>query len=298
MPRRHLVLALLVVLVWGVNFVIIDVGLDSFPPLLFAALRFTLMAFPAVFFVGRPGVPWRWVIGVGAFIGAGQFGLLFVAMDEGLPAGLASLVVQLQVVFTVGLAVAFLGERPRRAQLLGAAVALGGIALIAADRAGSVPLGAVALAIGGAACWGAGNICTRVAQAPDPIALLVWSSLVAPLPLAALSLAFDGTHAMGQAFVHLDVSGVLALLYVVVLSTAFGYGVWTWLLREHPASQVAPFTLLVPVVGIAAAWIAQNEVPSVLELVGAAIVLAGLGMTTGVVRLPRRRATALVPVER
>jgi len=289
MPRRHVLLAIAVTIVWGVNFVVIHAGLGDFPPLLFAALRFTLMAFPAVLLVGRPNVPWRWVIGVGAFIGAGQFGLLFVAMDQGMPAGLASLVVQLQAVFTIGLAVLFLRERPRPGQLLGAAVAFGGIAIIAAGRAEGVPLLAVALCIGSAACWGAGNICTRQAQANDPIALLVWSSLVPPIPLLALSLTFEGSTAIGDAFAHVTLGGVAALLYVVVLSTAFGYGVWTFLMRHHPASQVAPFTLLVPVFGIAAAWLALDEVPNVWEVVGAVVVLAGLALTTRALTVDRRR---------
>lgn len=280
MPRRHVALAVAVAVVWGVNFVVIHEGLGDFPPLLFAALRFTLMAFPAILVVGRPNVPWRWVLGVGAFIGAGQFGLLFVAMDRGMPAGLASLVLQLQAVFTIALAVVFLGERPRRAQLLGAAVAFGGIAIIAAGRAEGVPLLAVALCIGSAASWGAGNICTRQARAPDPIALLVWSSLVPPIPLAALSLSVEGPTEIADAFAHVTLGGIGALLYVVVLATAFGFGSWTYLMRHHPASQVAPFTLLVPVFGIAAAWVALDEVPTVLEVVGAVVVLGGLALTT------------------
>jgi O-acetylserine/cysteine efflux transporter len=280
MPRRHVALAVAVAVVWGVNFVVIHEGLGDFPPLLFAALRFTLMAFPAVLFVRRPDVPWRWVVGVGAFIGAGQFGLLFVAMDQGMPAGLASLVVQLQAVFTIALAVVFLGERPRPAQLVGAAVAFGGIAIIAAGRAEGVPLLAVALCVASAASWGAGNICTRQARASDPIALLVWSSLVAPIPLLTLSLGFEGPAEIGDAFAHVTLGGIGALLYVVLLATAFGFGSWTYLMRHHPASQVAPFTLLVPVAGIAAAWIALDEVPTVAECAGAVVVLAGLALTT------------------
>jgi len=285
MPRRHVALAVAVTVVWGVNFVVIHEGLGDFPPLLFAALRFTLMAFPAVLFVRRPDTPWRWVVGVGAFIGAGQFGLLFVAMDQGMPAGLASLVVQLQAVFTIALAVVFLGERPRPAQLAGAAVAFGGIAIIAAGRAEGVPLVAVALSIASAASWGAGNICTRQARASDPIALLVWSSLVAPIPLLALSLGFEGPAEIGHAFAHVTLGGIGALLYVVLLATAFGFGSWTFLMRHHPASQVAPFTLLVPVAGIAAAWIALDEVPTAAEWAGAVVVLAGLALTTRALRV-------------
>jgi O-acetylserine/cysteine efflux transporter len=296
-PTRHVLLAVAVATVWGINFVVIDVGLDSFPPLLFAALRFTLVAFPAVFLVRRPPVPVRWVIGVGTFMSAGQFGLLFVAIHSGMPAGLASVVLPTQTVFTIALAVVFLGERPGRAQLAGAAVAVGGVALIAAGRARGVPIGALLLCVGAAASWGVGNICNRRAQAPDALGLLVWSSLVPPLPLLALSLAFEGPHEIGAAFATLRPGGVLALLYVVIVSTGFGFGVWTWLLRRHPASRVAPVTLLVPPVGIATAWIALGQTPTVVELAGAAIILASLALATSAARLPRSpaRPAAAIP---
>jgi O-acetylserine/cysteine efflux transporter len=294
-PTRHVLLAVAVAVVWGVNFVVIDVGLGSFPPLLFAALRFTLVAFPAVVVVRRPRVPLRWVIGVGLFMSAGQFGLLFVAIHDGMPAGLASVVLPTQTVFTIALAVAFLGERPGRAQLAGAAVAVGGVAVIAAGHAHGVPLAGLLLCIGAAASWGVGNICNRRAQAPDALALLVWSSLVPPLPLFALSLAFEGSHQIGGAFANLDPGGLLALLYVVIVSTGFGFGTWTWLLRRHPASRVAPAGLLVPPVGIAAAWIALGESPSASELAGAAIILGGLALATSAVRLPRSPARRAAP---
>jgi O-acetylserine/cysteine efflux transporter len=281
-------LAAAVALVWGINFVVIDVGLGSFPPLLFAALRFTLVAFPAVLFVRRPVVPLRWVIGVGTFMSAGQFGLLFVA----------SVVLPTQTVFTIALAVAFLGERPGRAQLAGATVAVGGVVLIALGRARGVPLGALLLCVGAAASWGVGNICNRRAEAPNALALLVWSSLVPPLPLLALSLAFEGSHEIRSAVANVGAGGLLALLYVVIVSTGFGFGAWTWLLRRHQASQVAPFTLLVPPVGIAAAWIALGQSPSAGELAGAAIILAGLALASSAVRIPRAAARLPRPAAR
>ena len=293
MPTRHVLLACAVAVVWGVNFVVIDVGLDSFPPLLFAALRFAVLALPAVLFVRRPGVGARWVIGVGLFLSAGQFGLLFVGMDQGMPAGLASLVLQLQAVFTVGLAVGLLGERVAAGQVIGAVVAFGGIAIIAAGRAEGVPLEAIALTIAAAASWGVGNICTRRAQPRNPLSLVVWSALVPPIPLGLLSLRFEGPEAIGDALAGVELGGVAALLYVVLLSTVFGYGAWTWLLKHHPASRVAPFTLLVPVVGILSAWAALGETPNAAELCGAAVVLVGLALTMRALRPPRRVEVAL-----
>ena len=271
-------------IVWGFNFVPIHWGLESFDPLLFAALRFFLVAIPAVFFIKPPKIHWGYVVGVGVFLSLLQFALLFVSMDQGLPAGLASVVVQLQPMFTIGLAVAFLGERPTRGQLLGSAIALAGIAVIATGRSAAVPLLAILLAIAASASWGAGNVIVRKAQAPDPISLLVWSSLVAPLPLFGLSLLFEGAPQ-----VHLTATGVAGLLYVVVLASGFGYGAWTWLLKQHPASTVAPFSLLVPVTGIGSAWLVLGEVPNLAETAGAAIVLVGLAVLSGAVTGGRAR---------
>jgi O-acetylserine/cysteine efflux transporter len=286
MPARHIALAVAVAVVWGVNFVVVHVGLESFPPLLFAALRFTLVALPAVFFVARPPIPIRYIVGVGLFLSGGQFALLFISMDRGMPAGLASLVLQLQALFTIGLAVGLLGERLNRGQAAGAALALGGMAVIAAGRAEEVPLGALALCVGAALSWGAGNVIVRRAQAPGAMSLLVWSSLVPPVVLAALSLWLEGPERIGDALTSASTGGILALLYIVVLATVFGFGSWTWLIRRHPASRVAPFTLLVPPVGIVTAWIALGERPNGAELIGAVVVLAGLYVTTRSISRP------------
>ena len=282
MPRRHVAIAVLVALTWGVNFVVLHVGLESFPPLLFTGLRFLLVAL-LIPFVPRPGVGVRWVIIVGLFMSAGHHGLVTLGLHEGMPAGLASLVLQLQAAFTIGFAVLLIGEQPRRAQLAGGAVALGGIAIIATGRSAAVPLGAVLLVIGAACSWGLGNDAARKAASPNPLGLLVWSSLVPPLPLFGLSAIFE----RGEV-VTLDASGVLALLYVVVLSTLGGFGAWVWLLRQHSASTVAPFSLLVPVFGIASAWLFLSESPSATELLGAGVVLMGLSLTVGLT-MPRRR---------
>jgi O-acetylserine/cysteine efflux transporter len=289
-PRRHVLLIIAVMIVWGFNFVPIHWGLESFPPLLFAALRFTLVAIPAVFFIRRPQIHWGYVVGVGFFLSGLQFSLLFVSMDQGLPAGLASVVVQLQPMFTIGLAVAFLGERPTRGQLLGSGIALGGIGVIATGRADAVPLVAVLLAVAASASWGAGNVIVRKAQAPDPISLLVWSSLVAVVPLFGLSLVFEGAPE-----VHLTGTGVAGLLYVAVLASGFGYGAWTWLLKKHEASMVAPFSLLVPVTGIGSAWLVLGEVPNTAEAAGAGVVLLGLAVLSGVVTSRPRRTQRLRP---
>jgi O-acetylserine/cysteine efflux transporter len=290
MPLRHNLLAASVALLWGVNFVAIDVGLETFPPLLFVALRFALTAFPAVLLVRRPAVAVKWIVAVGFFLSVGQFGLLFVAIHIGMPAGLSSLVVQLQVVFTIALAVAFLGERPSRVQLCGAVVAFAGLALIAAGRAQSVPLGAVLLVVGAAASWGVSNICTRVAKPSEGFAFLIWASLVGPIPLTGLSFAFEGSSSMAHAFSSIGWPALLSLLYIVVVATLFGFGAWTWLLARHSASSVAPFSLLAPVAALVSTWLARGERPTSAELAGGLVILAGLALA--VLPPPRRLRVA------
>jgi O-acetylserine/cysteine efflux transporter len=284
MPRRSSLLALLVAVCWAVNFVVIAIGLESFPPLLFAALRFGLIAFPAVFFVPRPDVRWTAVAAVGLFICVGQFGLLFVAMNIGLSAGLASVIAPMQPVFTIPFAMIALGERPTTRQVAGVCLALVGLGVIAAGRARGIPLEAVLIGVASAASWGAGNVVTRSAGSLRPFSLLVWSSLVAPVPLLGLSLIFEGIGRWDRAASSLGPSGVLALAYVVIVATFFGYGTWYRLMSRYPAATVAPFTLLVPVIGIATAWLARNERPTWGEIVGSFVVLVGLGLALGVTR--------------
>jgi O-acetylserine/cysteine efflux transporter len=290
MPPRHVGLAVVLAFVWGVNFVAVDIGLRTFPPLLFVALRFALTAFPAIFLLPRPRVALRDLAGVGLFLGALQFGFVFVSIDQGMPAGLASLVLQLQVVFTILLAMAFLGERPHRLQLVGAAVALMGLMVIAATRTGDgVPLEAIALCLAGALSWAIGNVFTRHAGATNALALIAWSSLIALAPLIAASFVLEGTDAARDALGQPSAEGVGALLFGVVFATAFGFGAWTWLLGRHPASRVVPFALLVPVSGIASAWIVLGEQPTAAELAGAVLIVLGLAV---VVRAPRDEAVA------
>jgi O-acetylserine/cysteine efflux transporter len=286
MPTRSVALVVTVTALWGVNFVVIHAGLEHFPPLLFNALRFALMAVPAVFLVGRPRVPWRYVLGIGAALGVVKFGLLFVSIDQGLPVGLASLLLQLQVIFTIAIAAVALGERPRRQQIAGAAIAFAGLAVIGIDRAASAPVLPFLLVVGAAAAWGVSNTLTRMAQPPDALALLVWASLVAPLPLLGLSCAFEGPDEIGAALAGIDAAGVAALLFVALVSGLFGFAAWISLLRRHTAAAVTPFALLVPVFGIASAALLLGERPSALELGGAVLICAGLAATLAQPRTP------------
>jgi O-acetylserine/cysteine efflux transporter len=278
MSRRHALLGVAIAIVWGLNFVVIEAGLKVFPPLLFVALRFLVLV-PFVFVVRRPNVPFRYIAGVGATSGALQFGLLFLSLYLGMPPGIASLIVQIQVVFTIAIAAVVLGERPQWRQLAAAAVAVGGVVLIATTRVGPViPLGALTLCIAGAAAWATGNVITRIARPDDAVAFLVWTCLIPPAPLLALSLIIEGPGRIAAAGRSLTLSAVLALLYVALLASGFGYMAWAYLLRRYPASTVATISLMVPVVGLASAAIFVRESPSPSELIGAAIVLVGLAL--------------------
>ncbi|MFI1656253.1 EamA family transporter [Streptomyces sp. NPDC020472] len=283
----HIALAALVTAVWGVNFVVIEIGLDHFPPLLFSALRFLVAALPAVFLVGRPKVAWKWIVGVGLALGVAKFGLLFTGMDLGAPAGLSSLVLQVQAVFTALFAFAALGERPGRRKLAGMAVALAGIGVAAVDEGAAGSVTGFALVIAAAACWGVSNVLTRKAAPPDALNFMVWVSTVPVLPLLALSLLLEGPERDLAALRGLDWTGVGVIVYVAWITTVFGFGAWGWLLRRHPASSVAPFSLLVPVFGMSSAALFLGEGVSPLRWCAAALLVGGVALTSFA---PRRGA--------
>lgn len=284
MPLPHIALAVLIAAIWGFNFVVIRLGLDAFPPLLFNGLRFVVASLPFLLFFRSPGVPWRWVIGVGLVLGVMKFSLLFLAMAWGMPAGLASVVMQAQALFSVVFAALLLGERPRQMQWFGLAIAACGLIVIAGDMDGHVGLVAFVTLIAAAACWGFANIMTRRAAAPQPLAFMIWVSAVPPLPMFGLSWIFEGPEAIAAAFAGLELRGVAAVLYIGLLSTTACFAGWSLLLRQHNASLVAPFTLLVPVFGLLSAWAVLDEMPSTIKLGGAALILFGLLVNAGLLR--------------
>ncbi|ERI51987.1 membrane protein, partial [Pseudomonas sp. EGD-AK9] len=276
MSPKDLLLALLVIVVWGLNFVVIKLGLHEMPPMLLGALRFLLAAFPAILFVRRPQVPLRWLLAYGLTISLGQFACLFYAMHVGMPAGLASLVLQSQAFFTLFFAALLLGERLRASNLLGLLVAAAGLALIGLQGGQAMTLAGFALTIGAAAMWALGNIVTRKLGRVNLVGLVVWGSLVPPLPFLGLSLWLEGPAAIESALRGFGVEALLVLAYLAFAATILGYGLWSRLLSRYPASQVAPFSLLVPVVGIGSAALLLGERLGALQLVGASLVMGGL----------------------
>jgi O-acetylserine/cysteine efflux transporter len=276
------VLILAVVVLWGFSFVPIKVALRDAPPFALVALRFVFAAFPLVFFVPRPRIPVASIVAYGLAIGFFLFGLLFLAMNLGMPAGLSSIVIQVQVFFTIGLGVAFLGERLLARNVAGAVVAALGVAVLALYkiRGGAAStfegLGAVLVA---AFAWAAGNIVakrTAARHAPDMFALVVWSSLVPPLPLLAVSYVFEGGPRVFDAITHASLLTWGCLLFLAYLATLFGFAAWARLMHRYPTALVSPFALLIPVSGLASGALFLGETLAPLQAVGAALVLAGL----------------------
>lgn len=287
-------LALAVVAVWGTNFVIIRLGLDALPPLLFAALRFTLAALPLVFFLKRPAVPWRDLAAYGVLIGVGQFGLLFIAINGWIAPGLASLVVQVQVVFTIGLAMRGTGERLLPVQYAALAMAVVGIAIILLHTGGTTTPVGVALVVAAAFAWSLGNIVQRRAGRVDMLAFVVWSSLFAIPPLFALAFLFEGAPRIVQAVGDAGPIVWAVIAWQAVGNTMFGYGAWGWLLARYPASSVAPMALLVPVFGMGSAALWLGEPLPGWKLLAAAFIIGGLGVNLFGPRFLARRVARSV----
>jgi O-acetylserine/cysteine efflux transporter len=280
MSRKDWGLALLVILAWGVNFVVIKQGLDELPPMLLGALRFSLVAFPAVLFIRPPKLPLKWLLAYGATISLGQFSLLFSAMHLGMPAGLASLVLQAQAIFTLFFALIFLGERWHASQVIALLIAASGLALLALQSPDhSMTAIGFILTIGAAASWGLGNIINRkIGQlgSVNLLSLVVWSALIPPLPFMLLSYWMEGPELIISSLSHMGIKSMLAVLYLAAVATIFGYGSWAYLLKHYPASQVAPLTLMVPVVGLLTAWLALGETLNLWQAAGIAMVMLGL----------------------
>ena len=293
---RDLALTLFVVAVLGFSFVPMKVGLREIPPFMMAALRFFFAALPMVFFVGRPRMPWRFVVGYGLAIGVGQFGSLFLALSLGMPVGLSSLVIQMQIFFTIGLGIVFLGDQVQRHNLAGAIIAAAGLSLLAVFKLTSGSTGtflSFLLVILAAFCWGVGNtIAKRAARAygADMLALVVWSSLVPPLPLFALAFALEGGPEVIRAVATADALTWGCVMFLAWGATLFGFASWARLMHRYPTALIAPFALLIPVSGLASGALLLGETLAPLQMLGVALVLAGLAENTYGAQLRARLA--------
>ena len=279
MPLRHIALALLVVAIWGFNFVIIKLSVEALPPILAAGLRFVAAALPAVLFIRPPKAPWWLVVGFGLSFGFALYGFLNLALAWGMSAGLSSLVLQTQAFFTMALAFVLLGERPGRFQIIGAVIAFAGIGVIAIERLAATALLPLGMTLMAALSWGLANVLTKKAGRVNALAFTVWGSLAAPLPLIGLSLLVEGPEVVGAALAGFGWQEAGLIAFLAYPATLLGGGIWSWLLGRHPASTVAPFTLLVPITGLLSGYLVLGETITPMEIGGAVLVIAGLLVT-------------------
>lgn len=276
MSRRDCLLAALVAGLWGFNFVVIEWGMGDVPPLLFVAIRFVAVLVPAIAFVPRPDAPWRTILAVGLFMSLGQFALLYSAIAAGMPAGLAGLVLQAQVVLTILLAAVALRERPTRPQALGVGLGVIGLLVVALGRGGHVPLLALVLCLLAALSWAVGNVVSRASGVPGGLSLTVWSALVVPVPLSVLAVGIDGPSVLSDAVGAFGWEAALSTLYTAGLASLVGYGIFNGLLSRNPSAAVVPWILLVPPVAIGSAWLLLDQQPTAGELAGGALLVLGV----------------------
>ncbi|MBF6651099.1 EamA family transporter [Methylobacter sp. YRD-M1] len=292
MSLRDLFLALTVVIVWGVNFTVIKLGLNGMPPMLLGCFRFLLVAFPAVLIISPPAVPLRWIIAYGLTAGVGQFGFLFYAIEQGMPAGLASVVLQSQAIFTLLFASLFLHERWFISQLFGLIIASSGLIVIGCSRVdpalyktlGETHMIGFTLTLCGAAFWGLSNILVRSAwkQANthgkqfNMFRFIIWSSLVPPIPFLLLSLSLEGSETIIDSLQNFNIFSFGSIAYLAFGATLLGFGIWSSLLSRYPAGHIAPFSLLVPIFGLLTASLVLGEQLTVQQWQGCALVMAGL----------------------
>jgi O-acetylserine/cysteine efflux transporter len=276
MALRDILLALVLATLWGSTFTAMKIGVVDVPPLAMNALRFCLSAFPALLFIRFPAVPLWTVVAFGLVLGVTKFSVLFTALKVGMPASLASIVLQMQVFFTIGFAWFLMGERPGRPQMIGAGVAFLGMLLFAQDKLENAALFPLLLCLLAAGLWGVANIIVKKAKTTDILAFVVWSSAVAGPVLVLLSLAIDGPQVLWNVVTHPGWSTVLVSLYLSFGATLFGYSVWNSLISRYPVALVGPFALLIPVSGMACGILFLDEALSWKAIIASAIVFLGL----------------------
>ncbi|MEX2984248.1 EamA family transporter [Streptomyces sp. C36] len=295
MKKQHILIAVAVTAIWGLNFSVIKIGLKSVDPLILAGIRFALCALPAVFFLKRPQVAWRYIIGYGLVFGVGLWGVVNLGIKAGVSSGISSLVLQFSAFLTILLGAVIFREKLSRFQYLGMAVALVGLFSVTFVTDGTVTFAGVALVLFGAAAWSVANVIMKKAKPKDTLSFMVWSSLFSPVPLFLLDLVVNGTKGYAELPHQLGWAAILSLLFQAYPNTVLGYAVWNWLLREYPVSTVAPLSLLVPVFGMAGSMVIFNESLPPLKLVAGALIVTGLVIGLYGKRLAESRSAARIP---
>lgn len=277
-PLSHLLLAVLIVAIWGTNFVVIHFGLAHFHALTFATIRFVVASLPFIPFLAWPATNKASVIIYGLLIGVGQFGLMLFAMQGHISPGLASVLIQAQAFFTVIIAVLATGERLRVANLLGLCFCAIGVAIVVYYAGGDVDGLGVLLVLGAALSWGFANVIARGIGPVQPVALVAWSNLFAFPPLAAAAIWNEGVSGILQSLATAPPTAWFSALWQSLANAIFGYAAWNWLLARHPASRIAPLGLLVPFFGLGASAIFLGEGLPLWKLAAAGSVVSGLAV--------------------
>lgn len=278
MTARHIFLAIITAAIWGSNFIFITTALVNVPPYLLCTLRFLFACFPAIFFLPKPKVSFKWILGYGLLMFGLQFALLFGGLDAGMPPGLTSLVFQSQVLFSLLMAAIFLNEMPSSLQLLGSVISCAGLAVVWMCYNDSTTWVGLVLILGAAAAMGAGNLFSRKLTQVNAYSLVAWGSLVSLILLIPLTLCLEGPKLIILSLTHISWRTVGALCFIVYISTWVGYGVWNQLLQQYSITVVIPFSLMVPVFGILFAHFFLNEPIQTWKLLSAWLIICGLGV--------------------
>ena len=284
MLKKHLSLAVLVTLVWGVNFPITKLGLRAIDPFVLTGIRFALAALPLVFFIKRPAVKFSYVVAYGIIFGLGMWGVINYGIQVGVSPGIASLIIQLSVFFTMGWGFLLFKEKIRGAQMIGAVLALIGLAGIISTQEGNHAVLGVMLIVLSAVAWSIGNVIIKKSGVKEIFSFLVWASLIPPIPLFLTAWLMHGSAAFEGLQASLDLTAVLSILFQVYLATHFAYWGWNSLLKLYPVSTVAPLSLLIPVFGIASSMLILDERISTPNLISIGIIIVGLAV--GLYRRP------------
>jgi O-acetylserine/cysteine efflux transporter len=278
MKLRDILLLVFLAAIWGFNFVPIRIGLDQMPPMTFTLMRLLFTTFPAIFFIKKPKIPLWKVAAYGTAMFAFQFGLVFSGIHAGMSAGLASLVMQIQAFFTIGLAALLLRERPLLFQVIGAVVATGGVAIVGLHVGGDVTVLGLGLVVTAAFCWSCGNLITKSFGKTDMFSVIVWGNLFASVLLIIAAVATDGVAMMQQSILGLHVLTLVALAYIAYVSTFIGYSIWSHMLAHYPAAMVVPFTLLVPAFAMLSASVFLGESYPLWKFEATILILCGLAL--------------------
>lgn len=290
MLKKHLSLAVLVTLVWGVNFPITKLGLRAIDPFVLTGIRFALAALPLVFFIKRPAVKFSYVAAYGFIFGLGMWGVINYGIQVGVSPGIASLIIQLSVFFTMGWGFVLFKEKIRGAQMLGAVLALIGLAGIISTQEGNHAVLGVMLIVLSAVAWSVGNVIIKKSGVKEIFSFMVWASLIPPIPLFLTAWLMHGGAAFEGLQTSLDLTAVLSILFQVYLATHFAYWGWNSLLKLYPVSTVAPLSLLIPVFGITSSMLILDERISTPNLISIGVIIVGLAV--GLYRKPVNLAPA------